>query len=615
MDSDPFAAWEDPTPASAPSSSKSTTKPSEIPVDTNATNQDARLSLEYQDEDPGWGVASASTSRPASPEKTRKQAPSLRAAAAAATSPKPETTILEHPSDPASDEIQEAVNPALVDGEFSAAPASTELPTLTVAEADPESQVAGSATDVLASAADAEQDMTPEDDDIDAFEDSRQEQAGRVDGSVSPEESEEKTNITADPAEAATHDDDGFDDFGEPAGVSNGAAANDDFGDFDEFETGDAQDDADFGDDAFGDDDFDQHVENAQQAAPAPTLAAPSSSRSWAPLDVTAKSNRNDLAGAVSALLPLSAAAEQHLSNVGLRQVEGPSQVLVSAESRQLWTDLSSIPSVKPIDWVRSKTRRDYLISMGVPVNLDEIHSSFASGSGGSKQLPPLQLKYVSSASRASGTVDSNVPQRSSSLKLAASSAPASAAQRSVSTSNSPRNGNSSPALGSSTNRERMAERRMQELGLGPAPAVDLRRAQELVNKTEDQLTLLSLPALKSMLRELNTLTTSTSSLLTHHLTLRESYQADSEMYNSMIKELVTGAASRFSSGGGGPAGGSNSVAGGRGDSRRSTTMGMSSSSSGKARVNSMPAGPAAMSGTRSMSPSLRGGAGTSPRR
>jgi len=95
-------------------------------------------------------------------------------------------------------------------------------------------------------------------------------------------------------------------------------------------------------------------------------------------------------------------------------------------------------------------------------------------------------------------------------------------------------------------------------------------------------------------------LTTSTSSLLTHHLTLRESYQADSEMYNSMIKELVTGAASRIGGGGG---------------ERKSTTMG-TNSGTGKARVNSMPAGAAAGAGggSRSYSPSLRGGAAT-PRR
>ncbi|CBQ70792.1 conserved hypothetical protein [Sporisorium reilianum SRZ2] len=615
MDSDPFAVWDDPAPASTPSTSTTATKPSTNLSGAEPVKDDVRASIEYEDEDPGWGVASASTSRANSPEKSRKQPPTSRAAAA--VSPILETKDVEQ-------------TPALVSTEARVGQVPEESALATDETPTAAATVGGSA--VTASVdPDDKDDVTPtpkaaqeevSDEGMDAFEDSRQEQAEHVQDGVSPQEFEEKATIAPPPVD----DDDGFDDFGEPAAAAHGAAAHDDFGDFDDFETGDAQNDAGFGDDDFGDDGFEQPADTAPQAA-APSV--PTTTRTWAPLDVTAKSDRVDLADAVNALLPLSTAAEQHLFSAALRQVEGPSQVLVSAESRQLWTDLSSFPSVRPIDWVRSKTRRDYLISMGVPVNLDEIHSSFASGSGGSRQLPPLQLKYDSSANRTSGT-NGGPPQRSSSLKVtgtasstptsASSAAASSAAQRSASASNTPRNGNSSPALGSSTNRERLAERRMQELGLGPAPQVDLRRAQELVSKTEDELTLLSLPALKSMLRELNTMTTSTSSLLTHHLTLRESYQADSEMYNSMIKELVTGAASRFSGGGGGGGGGSmggsNSVAGGRGDSRRSTTMGYSASSSGKARVSSLPAASAAMAGTRSMSPSLRGGAASSsPRR
>ncbi|CDR88097.1 uncharacterized protein SPSC_03683 [Sporisorium scitamineum] len=613
MDSDPFAVWDDPAPASTSSTSTAATKPSTSASGAEAIKEDVRLSLEYEDEDPGWGAASASTSRADSPEKTRKQPPSARVAAAA--SPISETKDAEH-------------TPALVSTEAKEDQGANESTVLADKMSTTSTTEGGSAVTAAPAPAIKEETTstpTPEeeeesDEGMDTFEDSRQEQAEHVQDDVSPQKFEEKETIAVAPV-----DDDGFDDFGEPAPAGDGAAAHDDFGDFDDFETGDSQNDAGFGDDDFGDEGFDQPMDNAPQAV-ASTLAAqppsaPTATRTWAPLDVTAKSNRFDLADAVRALLPLSTAAEQDLTTVGLRQVEGPSQVLVSPESRQLWADLSSFPSVRPIDWVRSKTRRDYLISMGVPVNLDEIHSSFASGSGGSRQLPPLQLQYDSSANRATGA-NGGPPQRSSSLKVtgtasstptSSSSASGTAAQRSASASNTPRNGNSSPALGSSTNRERLAERRMQELGLGPAPQVDLRRAQELVSKTEDQLTLLSLPALKSMLRELNTMTTSTSSLLTHHLTLRESYQADSEMYNSMIKELVTGAASRFS-GGGGSTGGSNSVAGGRGDSRRSTTMGFSASNTGKARVSSLPAASVAMTGTRSMSPSLRGGVGSSPR-
>ncbi|PWZ03375.1 hypothetical protein BCV70DRAFT_15866 [Testicularia cyperi] len=408
--------------------------------------------------------------------------------------------------------------------------------------------------------------------------------------------------------------DDGFHDFEDPQTESADADGNnDDFGDFDDFEEGGAAEAADFGDDGgFGDnDEFGQEVSASAIPEEPPSASTPiAPQRTWSTLNVTRSSKRHELCNDIVQLLPLSQAAEAELTTEGLRQVEGHAQVLISGTSRQLWSDVSSFPSIKPIDWVRSKTRRDYLISMGIPVNLDEIHSTFASGSRGpSSQLPPLKLKLDSSVPRASGPgsapADGNGLQRSSSLRAStlSSSSGSSAVQRSASTSNSPRNGSSSPALGSSTNsRERMAERRREELGLGPPPVVDLKRAEELVGKTEDQLTLMSLPALRSMQRELNTLTTSTSSLLTHHLTLRESYQADSEMYNSMIKELVTGAASRMSA--------SSGSSSSRNDPRRATTIGVSSTAKRTSAQNASPSGVG-----RAMSPSLRGGAATSPRR
>lgn len=612
MDSDPFAVWDDPASASTASTTSKTLQPDDGST-LKDIKEDVRLSLEYEDEDPGWGVASASTSRANSPAKTRKQAPARPPPAD--VSPILEAKTLTKVEAPVSSIDEEAQKPPASEpaSDETVAAAVTSLKEETATSQDTEPKKDTSVDDETPKTVAGEE----IDDDMDTFEDSRQDQAEQVEDDTIADEFAQKATVA--PSAEADQEDDGLDDFGEPSGtVDQGGAAHDDFGDFDDFETGDAQNDADFGDEDFGDDGFDEPAAVAEQVAPvvaAQPVPSPVSTRTWSPLDVTSRSTRHDLADSVRALLPLSTAAEQDLTTAALRQVEGRSQVLVSGESRQVWADLSSFPSVRPIDWVRSKTRRDYLISMGVPVNLDEIHSSFASGLGGSRQLPPLQLKYDSSANRASGSADANGNglQRSSSLKLAGTaSGQAAAAQRSASTCNSPRNGSQSPALGSSTNRERIAERRMQELGLGRAPRVDLRRAEELVNKTEDQLTLLSLPSLKLILRELNTLTTSTSSLLTHHLTLRESYQADSEMYNSMIKDLVTGAASRFSGVGNG---GSNSVAGGRGDSRRSTTMGMSASSSGKGRVSSLPAGSTAMSGTRSMSPSFRGGAATSARR
>lgn len=97
---------------------------------------------------------------------------------------------------------------------------------------------------------------------------------------------------------------------------------------------------------------------------------------------------------------------------------------------------------------------------------------------------------------------------------------------------------------------------------------VDFRRFLSL-SFFPDQLTLQSLPALRSLSRELHSLTTTSSTLLTHHLTLRESHAADAEMYDSMIRDLVAGASNRLSS----------DKSSSKGD-RRATTIGLGTSNS-----------------------------------
>ena len=41
--------------------------------------------------------------------------------------------------------------------------------------------------------------------------------------------------------------------------------------------------------------------------------------------------------------------------------------------SRDAYAQLTTAPILKPLDWTRSRVRREHLISMGVPVNLDEV--------------------------------------------------------------------------------------------------------------------------------------------------------------------------------------------------------------------------------------------------
>lgn len=47
--------------------------------------------------------------------------------------------------------------------------------------------------------------------------------------------------------------------------------------------------------------------------------------------------------------------------------------VFISQRSASLWSQLVAPPPLQPPDWIRSRIRRAFLVSLGVPVDLDEI--------------------------------------------------------------------------------------------------------------------------------------------------------------------------------------------------------------------------------------------------
>jgi hypothetical protein len=62
--------------------------------------------------------------------------------------------------------------------------------------------------------------------------------------------------------------------------------------------------------------------------------------------------------------------------------------VFIEGSSRDLYTNLLEFPlQMKPPNWTRSRIRRQHLIALGIPVNLDEVLPR-ANG----KPLPPLQI-------------------------------------------------------------------------------------------------------------------------------------------------------------------------------------------------------------------------------
>lgn len=52
---------------------------------------------------------------------------------------------------------------------------------------------------------------------------------------------------------------------------------------------------------------------------------------------------------------------------------EDARSVFLTERSQSLWTQLVAPPPLQPPDWVRSRIRRLFLVSLGVPVDLDEI--------------------------------------------------------------------------------------------------------------------------------------------------------------------------------------------------------------------------------------------------
>lgn len=81
------------------------------------------------------------------------------------------------------------------------------------------------------------------------------------------------------------------------------------------------------------------------------------------------------------------------------------SSVFINPRSASLWSQLVAPPPLAPPDWIRSRTRRLFLVSLGVPVDLDEILPA-------SKQkkliLPSLNLTSSSSPRGSSDVRGSN---------------------------------------------------------------------------------------------------------------------------------------------------------------------------------------------------------------
>lgn len=306
----------------------------------------------------------------------------------------------------------------------------------------------------------------------------------------------------SEPSPAPSSSQDGFDDFdefGTPAETiaASEDGAEDDFGDFGDF--GEVTTAANVP--AFEDPVFEE------------SILTPRPVSSWRPLHVDPTSTRDELQQQIDAILaPLWPGDNpSFFTEEPIRQSEGLSQVLVTRESRQLYDLLlpATQPSFKPVNWTRSRIRRQHLITLGIPVNLDEVLPK----SG--PKLPTLEI-HTRPTSAPPAPYTAPVPR------------PAGPASR-VGT---PRSGTPQPGV-------RSTALAAAQTRLGPPPELNEAKINELLAIDTDNLLLVPTDRLNQYLSELKEQTASTSALLTYLLQMRDALQQDSETYNKVIGELV----------------------------------------------------------------------------
>lgn len=185
--------------------------------------------------------------------------------------------------------------------------------------------------------------------------------------------------------ELQNEDNDGGPDGGEVA-AGPVEQENDDFGDdFDDFEEGGQ------------DDDFDDFEGGFQQPQPVTTVpqGSPSAQLYTVPFPVP------DFDGlGPDEVLSATKPCLDHLFPPDELDPPPPptlhqdASVFLTPRSASLWSQLVAPPPLAPPDWIRSRTRRLFLVSLGVPVDLDEILPA-------SKQkkliLPSLKFRTTSS--------------------------------------------------------------------------------------------------------------------------------------------------------------------------------------------------------------------------
>ncbi|KAI1927275.1 hypothetical protein LOZ58_002229 [Ophidiomyces ophidiicola] len=296
---------------------------------------------------------------------------------------------------------------------------------------------------------------------------------------------------------------------GAPNGVSENVAH---FGDeFDDFKEG--------GDDSEHDDfgDFDDGVEEATLDQ---TRTSFSSTEDTSPLSTPPPLDFNSL----RSLSDLLTATSDHLDTLFPKSVDSSTlppvdeipdstAIFNSERSLSLWSQLVAPPPLQPPNWTKSRIRRLFLVSLGVPVDLDEILPA-------SKQKKLVLPSITDGANRQSYDT---------------SGQPRTHPKKPHEDGDQTRSSTSTDARRSGSHNRPPRRRRGQQA----PPELDLSAVRRLCDTTDAALDGLTDTEMQLHVQNLEDMTTRASEVLQYWLKKRDGQLGEKEAYNGVIENLV----------------------------------------------------------------------------
>ncbi len=186
--------------------------------------------------------------------------------------------------------------------------------------------------------------------------------------------------------------------------------------------------------------------------------------------------------------------------------------IFFNPRSASLWSQLAAPPPLQPPDWIRSRIRRLFLVSLGVPVDLDEILPASKQ-----KKLVLPSVRHATSNGSLRGSTDS----------------------RSASQLKKPGTDNNSSVSVDSQGKEKPRSDSKRRKGPPEAPELDLVSAKQLCMTTEEALAGMTVPELQQHMKKLQNMEVRAKEVLEYWKKRADEKVGDREAFEGVIENLV----------------------------------------------------------------------------